>query len=300
MAATYSKPALTFDDQIALLQSRGMDIADVEAARRVLIAVSYYRLSAYAYPFRQHDDRNSFQPGTTFERIVQLYEFDRRLRLVLLDAIERVEVALRTRITYEFAHRHGPFGHHDPTKFEPWFRHDEWLSRLDKEVDQSKETFVQHYRGKYDGFPRVPLWMATEVMSFGALTLLYKGCQRDLRAEIAAVFGCHESVLATWLLCVSYVRNLCAHHCRVWNRDLSLAPKLPNRDMRWRSPVMARGDRAYTVLLLLRSATRSLDVDGGWAATVGVSLREDLCDPFIARGMGIHGDWTKHPIWSAP
>lgn len=299
MAKTYDKPALTFDQQIALLVSRGMVVPHHAAARRVLESISYYRLSAYAYPFRVGGG-DAFAPNTSFDRVVQLYEFDRRMRLVMLDAIERVEVAVRTKLTCEFALRHGPFGHRDPTKFERRFHHGEWLTRLDEDVDASRETFVQHYRTKYDGFPSVPLWMATEVMSFGSLTRLYKGCELAVRVEVARVFGCHESVLGTWLLCLNYVRNLCAHHSRVWNRDLSIAPKIPNRDPRWRSPELTCTDRAFAVLLILREALRALGADGAWAARTHADLGADLADPFIARGVGLQGEWSQHPIWRGP
>jgi abortive infection bacteriophage resistance protein len=105
----YAKPALTFDDQIALLQRRGMTFDDLEAARRTLSHVSYYRLSAYWHPFKQSDD--SFRPGTRFEEALRLYEFDRRLRLCILDGIERVEVVARTAVTYALSHALGPFAH---------------------------------------------------------------------------------------------------------------------------------------------------------------------------------------------
>jgi len=274
-----------------------MVVRDRPAASRQLAVVSYYRLSAYWYPLRSPPGADSFARDVTFERVVELYEFDRHLRLALLDAIERVEVAVRTKLTYEFAHRHGPSGHCDPAHFEPHFNHASWLTLLDQEVTKSRETFAAHYRTKYIGFPRVPLWMATEVMSFGALTRLYKGCRLDLRADLAKGFGCHESVLASWLLCLSYVRNLCAHHSRVWNRDLAIAPKIPHRDRRWHSAQLSKPDRAFGVMLVLRSMLRSLDLGGDWAARMEVEFARDLADPFIARGIGIAGDWAQHPVW---
>src|SRR5687767_3304096 len=109
----YNKPALSFEAQITQLEERGLIIEDHDRARRWLSRVSYYRLSAYFLPFKvQGQDR--FQEGASLGQICDLYNFDRRLRLLLLDAIERIEVALRTALTYEIAHRYGPFGHTDP------------------------------------------------------------------------------------------------------------------------------------------------------------------------------------------
>lgn len=304
MAATYSKPALTFDQQLELIRSRGMAVEDEAEARRVLATVGYYRLSAYMYPFRAPGLPERFIGGASFARVVQLYEFDHRLRRVLLDAIDRIEVALRALITYHFAHEHGAFGHCSPNSFEHPDKHAEWIARLDKSVMDSKELFIEHYSNTYDGHPRVPLWMATEVMSFGSLTFLFKNAKSATRRKIARDFGYDASVLASWLLCLSYVRNLCAHHCRVWNREMALAPLIPDRDARWKSPIMrrsGRADRAFTVLLMLREASRRLNVDGGWADSVRTALAEDLGNPkdtFIAWGMGIKGNWLDHPVWS--
>lgn len=296
MLVPYEKPALSFEAQIELLRSRGMAVGDPEAAMRRLSVISYYRLSAYAYPFREVGS-DGFAPGTSFERVIDLYEFDRRLRLVLLDAIERVEVAVRTAITYEFARRHGPFGHLDAANLEAWFRLDEWRTRLERELVQSRETFIEHFKARYEGFPRVPLWMATEVMSFGALVQFFKGCRRETRVAIAAPFGIHESVFASWILSLSYVRNLCAHHARVWNRDLALTPKLPERGTAWRSPELANPRRAFSVVLVLRAMMRALHIEGDWPERLTAQAGDGLSSPFIAQGIGATSAWREHPIW---
>lgn len=102
----YSKQALSFPDQLAQLQRRGLTIVDQGRALQWLQRVSYYRLSAYFLPFK---DSENFRPGTEFNDIAGLYIFDRKLRLLMLDAIERIEVALRTSVTYEIGHAYGPF-----------------------------------------------------------------------------------------------------------------------------------------------------------------------------------------------
>jgi abortive infection bacteriophage resistance protein len=193
----YNKPALTIDEQLALLESRGMSVQDRSQARRTLGNVSYYRLSGYWYPFREIDGYgqrlDSFRRGTTFEKVIDLYEFDRQLRIELLDAIERIEIAMRTGLTYAFAHHAGAFGHTDAKWFRRGFDHASWIARIEDETDRSREKFVEHYRVKYDGFPRLPLWMATEVMSFGSLSHLFKNVVPPVRTDVATRIGVHHA-----------------------------------------------------------------------------------------------------------
>ena len=113
---TYQKQALRFEDQLALLQQRGLEFDDLDRALSQIRGISYYRLSGYWYPFREKD-------------------------------------------TY------GAFGHTDPLNFHPKFDHAEWLKKLDVEATRSKEAFIVHYKNKYKGFPTLPIWMTTEVMS---------------------------------------------------------------------------------------------------------------------------------------
>jgi abortive infection bacteriophage resistance protein len=115
----YAKTALSFEDQADRLLARGLIAGKPELVER-LKAVSYYRLSGYLYPFRQLPGEN-FAPGTNLCEVWERYNFDRRLRIILLDAIERIEVALRTRLVYHFVRAHGPVGHLDERNL-PRFR----------------------------------------------------------------------------------------------------------------------------------------------------------------------------------
>jgi len=226
----YRKRALTFDAQLAQLKDRGLSVRDEGQALHWLANVSYYRLSAYSLPFR-HDDR--FHPGTDFSDIVDLYVFDRRLRLLLLDAIERIEVASRTAVTYEISHALGAFGYADRSNFSPKFQHGRFLADVSKEEGRANETFVEHFRKKYTSEIHLPIWMVTELISFGALSQLYAHLSPQLRSRVAVRYHVHESVFANWLHALSYVRNVCAHHKRLWNRELAIRPMVPRNDRRW-------------------------------------------------------------------
>lgn len=187
----YNKPPLTFSAQLDQLSARGLIINNVDKAFSALSQISYYRLSAYWYPFRKRDQRDSknvldiFEPNTNLEEVIKFYEFDRQLRLLVIDAIERIEVMLRTKITYHFGHQYGAFGHTNELNFHPNFAHKEWLASITEEVERSKEEFIKHYQTKYADFPTLPIWMLTEIMSLGALSRLYKGMANDDKGSIA-------------------------------------------------------------------------------------------------------------------
>jgi len=301
MLTPYTKPPLTFADQLQLLEARGLIVPDRALALRQLSSISYYRLSAYWYPFKERDAQGkvtgAFEAGTNFEQVVRLYEFDRHLRLLVMDAIERVEVHIRTLVTYHLGHQYGPFGHTDPANFHPGFDHARWLTKLEGEALQSKDAFVEHFKIKYTGFPTLPIWMSTEVMSLGSLSFCYKGLKNPDKQHIARQLGVHHKRLKDWLHTLTYVRNICAHHSRLWNRNLAIKPERV-RDPQWNPPITPRHDRLFYVLLVLRVLLRSNHNGGHWAASCN-----DLLDTFAGEeryriAMGMPSDWKVHPLWA--
>ena len=182
----YAKPALAFSDQADLLLKRGLVAPDKQVLIEKLRAVNYYRLSAYWHPFRQSDD--TLKPGTTLETVWRRYTFDRQLRLLVLDAVERVEIAVRTQVTNKHSLKHGPFGYCDRAKLSGVnvSEHRDLLNRVHDEANRSSEAFVHHFYGKYTSETELPLWMACELMSFGAMFTLFRGIETPMQQAIAA------------------------------------------------------------------------------------------------------------------
>lgn len=303
MAIPYAKPPLTFDDQLVKLTDRGIEILDPNLARQQLSLISYYRLSGYWYPYRLRDaaDRvtDQVRPGTRWDEIVVLYEFDRRLRLLTLDAMERIEIAVRTQLTYHFAHRHGAFGHTDAANFHRGFaerKHAVWLDKAQDEATKSRDAFILHFRNKYEGFPDVPIWMLTELMSLGTLSWLYSGMRNDDKKPVAAHFNLHYKRLRDWLHTLTVVRNVCAHHSRLWNRQLSVRPD-EQLEREWQPPVTPRNDRIFYVLLMLRYLMKCDGNGDDWAANMD-ALLEPICEnPEWREAMGVPENWQEHPLW---
>ena len=282
----YDKPALTFDEQLELLERRGMTTEDRVRAVNVLQRISYYRLSAYWYPFKR--DGDAFEPGTRFEQATRMYEFDRRLRLVILDAIERFEVQARTRVTYQLGHTYGAFGYLEPSHFKPRFDHVGWLKGFLGEVERSHETFTKHFRARYEGFPRLPIWMASELMSLGSLSRLVEGLERRDRTALASEWGINAQLVPSWLHSITFVRNVCAHHGRLWNRELAISPQLPKHDA---DLAELTNSRVFAILSILKRATRSDPGTVQWTHEVATLLSELAGEPALLLDMGAPSLW---------
>ena len=247
--ASYQKPWKSYQDQLALLQARGLIVADANAALAFLCHVNYYRFSGYCLTFEAA--RHVFAAGVSFEQVAALYEFDRVLRDLVSEALEVVEIDIRTTVAYHFGEKHGAFGHISPAAFYVRFNHAVWLQKLRDESVRSSETFIEHYKARYQEYPDLPIWVATEIMSFGAVSNMVSGMLRNDQIAIARRYGVHSTVLCSWLHHLVYMRNLCAHHLRLWDRTVSISPDLPANVAAWHPPYLPRPDRLFTTLLVL-------------------------------------------------
>ena len=223
----YSKQLLSFTDQIGLLKQRGLIFKDETKALHLLQNISYYRLSGYWHPLLADKQRHIFKHGSTFETAYAIYKFDSELRKLIIGELEKIEVAIRTQAAYILSSQHHAHWFEDDSLFSDPVRHAKVLSKLGEEYNRSDEDFITAFKSKYsDHFP--PSWIAMEITSFGTLSILY-GNLRPSQAKrtIAAYFGLADTVFASWLHCIVYVRNICAHHSRLWNKTLRIRPLMP-------------------------------------------------------------------------
>lgn len=227
---TFSKPALGISDQRKRLEDRGLIIPDKARAERYLSAIGYYRLSAYTRPFQSDLNTHQFHPEVTFDDILNLYIFDRQLRLTLLDALERVEVALRTRINDVMCERTGNTHWYAQRGY---FKAEYDHARLMREVRDHKDDFVTSYHQKYTTPGDVPSWMAMQALSFGAVQKVLLNLKKREQEAVCGTFGFQPRPLVTWIYALVVLRNHCAHHARTWNRtfhvNLPLNPVQPEQ-----------------------------------------------------------------------
>jgi abortive infection bacteriophage resistance protein len=299
----YTKPALTYEEQLALLMARGLTIPDRGRALHWLKRKGYFRLSAYFLPFKV-PGTNTYVPGSSFTDIVKLYKFDAHLRLLMIKAIDRVEVALRASITYHFAHVLGPFGHTQAANFTPFvpstgpgiaatgFDHPLLMRRIETEITQSKEDFVRHYLATYTSEKHLPIWMLTELMPFGTLSKMTEGVKKGLRKQIAKDFRIAQSQLTSWMETLTYIRNICAHHSRLWNREVSLKPELLKE---WKADGVSNS-RIYCVFLMLAHLLCDASPRSRWKDMLMISI---LDNPHInLAAMGFPPNWKECSPWS--
>jgi abortive infection bacteriophage resistance protein len=299
----YSKQALSFEAQADQLLKRGLK-ADRDELISRLRAVSYYRLSGYLYPFREKDANGQvtdrFCEDTNLQTIWDRYCFDRRLRVLTLDGIERIEISIRTKLIYHFSHNHGPFGYCDDTKL-PKLKiaeYLEWRMALQEEVDRSKEIFKKHFFDKYgDCHRNLPLWMLTEIMSMGSLLTFFKGVEPEIKRRVAEEYGLPDEVALSWLRSLNAARNICAHHCRFWNRTLGYPPQLPapRKHPEWHGEPKLRTDRSGIILMMCRHLLRLISSTSRWSQRVEALFEEYPSIPISS--MGLPDEWRKHPIW---
>lgn len=219
------KEPRTYEQQIQILQSRNLMIDDMDDALSFLKRVNYYRLSAYGLTLKQNNDKDLFQDGVTFSQMIMIYKFDQKLRDLLMNYLELVEIEFRSKIAYHHAHRFGALGYRNPDNFHSQVKHEEFLEVLSKQINQSsKELFVMHHRSKYGG--EFPFWVVIEVISFGELSKLYKNLTNENKSEVVKDFKIPHYYVESWLHTLTYTRNVCAHYGRIYGKELTIKPKL--------------------------------------------------------------------------
>lgn len=315
MMRTYKKKPLTYNEQVQLIQGRGLIIKDVHRAERYFSVISYYRLSAYFLPLC--DIKDHFVEGTTFEQVLDLYLFDRELRLIVFYAIERIEVAIRTQMINQLSHKYNDSHWHDNAAiFKPPFIHkrtgkttyifQETQDIIHKhQIAKHPEVFVKHYNSTYNNPTNPPCWMSLELLTIGELSRLFTALQFNSdKQAIADFFRLSHTVFTSWLHTLVYVRNICAHHARLWNRDFAIKPEVIKKPRYpWIDQIFnTNNHRCFYFLSIMKYLLMS--------ANPGNHLKERLIAliekypkvPIAFLGIPtINGtdmvDWTQQPVW---
>ncbi len=298
----FTKPPLTLDGQIALLKARGMAIQDEPKAKHHLAHLNYYRLRAYWMGMegpKTSTGDHSFAAGADLNRALDLYAFDRSLRLLVMDAVEQLEVSVRTQWAYHFSNAHGAHAFLDPSKFLDPIEYSFGITELVKENKRSKETFIKHYRDNYNEPVLPPIWAMCEVMSLGQLSRWVSNLKhRTDRQAIADTYDMDEQFLCSFLGHLSYVRNLCAHHGRLWNRQFTITMRIPSkrpaRALGWFNPQTTR--QVYNTLAMLAIMLTAIEPSSDWPKRI-----RGLMDRFpnaSAHAMGFPNNWKTFAIWA--
>lgn len=309
----YSKPPLSISDQAQLLLDRGLICDNRQRLEHYLSNIGYYRLSAYLLPFEQpstngNSRNHRFIPGTTFEQVLNLYVFDRKLRLLAMEAIERIEVAARTRWASAMALQHGSHAHMDSSLFKDPWQHVSDIARVSKELKDSNETFVVHYRSKYKDPYLPPIWAVVETMTLGGLSRWIASTNdNQVKREVAKMLGMPTiEILEQVLHVLTPVRNICAHHARLWNRRFILL--LPNiKRLRGQfvteTIVTATGEtqesltrEIYNFLVVIQYLMLKMSPTTSWGARLSEHI--ELLTLEQQSAMGFPADWKTRQPWA--
>ena len=287
--------------QLELLQNRGMFVDNVSNAVSFMETVSYYRLRAYWKPFEMEGDPPGeyiFQNDLNFWRISSLYIFDRKLRMLLFDGIERIEVALRTKWNNLVAQKYGPHGYLNKKYFKENY-HQQNVLDLHRVFIRSKDEFAKHYKKTYSSPYLPPVWVATELMSFGLLSKFIKNLvHRVDRNVLAHSFILDEKVLTSFLEHLSIVRNICAHHGRIWNRSIPKDFVLPNAPSELNASLNCNSRKyLYNTLVMIIHILGFINLDNednDWKKNLILLLENNPEDLYR---MGFPEDWRERNIW---
>ena len=313
----FNKPPLTYEKQVELLLSRGLIVTDRKRAERHLANISYYRLSAYMLPYKKKENGiiiDAFKEGTTWDDIYDLYVFDRKLRLLVFDAIERLEVAIRTQIIYQLSHNYGSHWQDNAHIFIPPREvtlrdgrkitidvYREIQSHIKEQLHSNRaEVFIQHYHNKYDTPENPPSWMSVEIMYFNLLSKICTGLKN--RADIvgiASYFALPPKTFCSWLHTMNYVRNICAHHSRLWNRDLNIVPEKLSFSKRlvWISnPDTAKRSKNYYFFCMINYMLQVANPTSQFKTKLK-ELLEEYKNVISLDSMGFPQGWEEEKMW---
>ena len=286
----------TYDDQVALLQKRGMIIDDYEKAVKTLQYINYYRLSGYWYPLhifspQSKKPSDTFQDGVTFDLVLDLYNFDDKLRRAIFSELSSIELAMRALLGHELG-RISPDIHLHKDFFVDASKYDKWLSTYEEAQRKSHEDFVKHHEREYAGI--LPIWAAVEIMDWGLLSHLYSISPRPVRDTISQHVGLTSPQLASWLKSLNVLRNYSAHHARLFNRVFAVKPKTSNKP---ELVILSRTkSRLFGQLTTIQYLHKALDLSP--ATTLPKVLDEYPHNSFVPfTRTGAPTDWKEHPLW---
>lgn len=294
---SFQKHSKTFQELVQVLKSRNLLVADESKAIDFLGRVHYYRLSAYFHPFQTIKD--SFNSNVTFEEIVRLYEFDMELRKFVFACIERLEIALRAKIVQVHTQQYGALGYiNNVNSLEIYKRnargkiiYEDIKEQIEIEKQRTKERFVKHFEKKYQ-MQDLPLWACVELLSFGGISKLFSILKDRDQKSVLQNFGLslHPKPFQNWLMGLTTIRNICAHHARLWNREVGTKFVVPKKTNFLHANV--NNKKIFYALSVLAEILKDSSIKAGFKTL----LAQYPAIP--TKSMGIPQFWESLSPWS--
>ena len=298
MKTDYSKTCTLPQDLVPLLKQRGLIIPNEQKAVSYLSTISYFRFSAYLYPLlKEPKTEHLYKEDATFDKALDMYRFDRKLRILFFNEIEKIEVAIRTAMNNLITNElNDVFWATNPKYFRNPAIFAKTLKLIQTETAKTKEDFIAHFQSKYSN-PYPPIWMITEIIPLGVLVNLCNNlASKSLLKKVAHQFGLPLPVFSSWIVLLVNLRNICGHHTRLWNREIPFTShKLNNPKFAWINSDNTDMKRVYFRICIIKYLLFTVSPNNKFTQKLKSLLAEY---PTVdIRAMGFPADWENEPIW---
>lgn len=294
----YTKQPLDYPLILQMLKERGLIVRDEIEALRQLKIISYFRLANYMRPMEADKISHIFKRNSFFENSIDLYYFDKQLRVLLFTAVQSIEIALRSKIIHHLSMKYGAFWFMEehlsdnPTLF------NENLSHINKELKRSREDFIHEHFARYTSPEFPPVWKTLEVVSFGTLSKLFENFRdKHVKKNIARELNLPQHLyLESWVKSIAVLRNCIAHHSRIWNRKFPLKPQLPRiLNGNWVDCSKVQQTKLYAQLCCLAYLQNEIHPSNDFKQQLKSLLK---AHPNVdVTAMGFPTDWESEPLW---
>ena len=293
----FQKPYTSAHNLVKLLQSRGLTVADTAKAEKYLEYIGYYRLSAYMYPLLEFPkEQHQYKPNSSFSQVMMIYRFDKKLRLLIFNEIEKIEVAVRCAIVNIGSEMtSNPFWMTDINNFNDESKFNHTTELIDAELRRSKEDFINHFKQTYTN-PYPPAWILSEVIPFGVLTNIYCNIKVPrIKKRIAQKFGLQIAPFESWLTIIALTRNSCCHHARVWNKQNTIRPMLPHHMTGSWISLPTDALRIYFNLCIIKYFLNIISPQNDMTSKIKTLLA--AYSGIDVAAMGFPRGWDNEPLW---
>jgi abortive infection bacteriophage resistance protein len=298
MKVVYNKVCTLPHDLIPLLKQRGLIIPNEQRSVNYLTNIGYFRLSAYFHPLLKEPKTDHFyKDSATFDMALDMYRFDRKLRILLFNEIEKIEVAIRSAMNNWISDGLGDvFWMTDSKNFNNTDIFAKTIDIIQSEICKTKEEFIVHFQNKYSN-PYPPAWMIAEIIPLGVLYNVFNNLKvKSLKKKIANSFGLSLSAFTSWMQILSNLRNLCGHHVRVWNKKISLVATDPLQHVfPWIDSSGTDLKRIYYRICIIKYLLFTVSPNNTFTQKLKSLLTEY---PTIdVKAMGFPDNWQNEPLW---
>ncbi len=310
---------MTIAEQLILLQQKGLIIEEEATAEHWLSHISYFRFKHYSYGFKDYKNNSgNYFAGTKFEEVRDLYLFDRKIKMLIFEALENIEIAVKTQLSNKMAAGYGAHWYLDSNYFiseqerrqmirnarigeeiPNTFNHAMYIKNLEEYMKAPDEVFLKSYKDLYT--PELPpSWMMVEIITFGTLSILFenlKPCEE--KTAVHDHFGLTKKHFVSWLHCFSFIRNKCAHHARLIYSKITFAPSLPQKRSR---QFLAEADvvnnaSLYAVMCCIQHMLNTCNNKSSFKTQLLAITDEYPGINYNLLGFTTH--WKRESLWSA-